>query len=174
MHCATCGFANPEGVKFCIGCGVPLQHRCPSCGVENLPQARFCGECGTPLARKSKGKRGKKEGAKRKTTSDPGLRTSDPRPISYTPKHLAQRILAEQAALEARGITEGERKTITALFADIKGSMDLIEDLDPEEAGRLVDPALKLMIDAVHRYEGYVAQSLGDGIFALFGAPVAH
>ena len=69
---------------------------------------------------------------------------------------------------------DGERKTVTALFADIKGSMELIEDLDPEEARRLVDPALKLMMDAVHRYEGYVAQSTGDGIFALFGAPVAH
>jgi len=68
-------------------------------------------------------------------------------------------------------MTEGERKTITALFADIKGSMDLIEDLDPEEARALIDPALQLMMEAVHRYEGYVAQSLGDGIFALFGAP---
>jgi class 3 adenylate cyclase/ABC-type phosphate/phosphonate transport system ATPase subunit len=95
-------------------------------------------------------------------------------PRAYTPKHLAERILAEQAALEARGGTEGERKTITALFADIKGSMELIEDLDPEEARRIVDPALQLMMDAVHRYEGYVAQSTGDGIFALFGAPIAH
>jgi len=68
-------------------------------------------------------------------------------------------------------MTEGERKTITALFADIKGSMDLIEDLDPEEARALIDPALQLMMEAVHRYEGYVAQSLGAGIFALFGAP---
>jgi class 3 adenylate cyclase/tetratricopeptide (TPR) repeat protein len=71
-------------------------------------------------------------------------------------------------------VPEGERKTVTTLFADIKGSMELIEDLDPEEARRLVDPALKLMMDAVHRYEGYVVQSTGDGIFALFGAPVAH
>jgi len=69
---------------------------------------------------------------------------------------------------------DGERKTVTALFADIKGSMELIEDLDPEEARTLVDPALKLMIDAVHHYGGYVAQSTGDGIFALFGAPAAH
>ena len=69
---------------------------------------------------------------------------------------------------------EGERKTVTVLFADIKGSMELIEDLDPEEAPAIVDPALKLMMEAVHRYEGYVAQSTGDGIFALFGAPVAH
>jgi class 3 adenylate cyclase len=70
--------------------------------------------------------------------------------------------------------TEGERKTVTALFADIKGSMDLMEDLDPEEARAVIDPALKLMMDAVHHYGGYVAQSTGDGIFALFGAPVAH
>ena len=79
-----------------------------------------------------------------------------------------------RVAAEAGDLPDGERKTVTALFADIKGSMELIEDLDPEEARRLVDPALKLMIDAVHRYEGYVAQSTGDGIFALFGAPVAH
>ncbi len=95
-------------------------------------------------------------------------------PSSYTPKHLAERILAERAAMEARGVPDGERKTITALFADIKGSTSLIENLDPEEARRIIDPALKLMMDAVHRYEGYVAQSMGDGIFALFGAPIAH
>jgi class 3 adenylate cyclase/predicted ATPase len=99
---------------------------------------------------------------------------SDPRPISYTPPHLAERIRAEQAALEARGAMDGERKTITALFADLKGSTALIEGLDPEDARAIIDPALQLMMDAVHRYEGYVAQALGDGIFALFGAPLAH
>ena len=95
-------------------------------------------------------------------------------PASYTPPHLAERIRAEQAALEARSASEGERKTITALFADLKGSTALIEGLDPEEARAIIDPALQLMMDAVHRYEGYVAQVLGDGIFALFGAPIAH
>jgi predicted ATPase/class 3 adenylate cyclase len=94
--------------------------------------------------------------------------------VSYTPKHLAERILAEREAMEARGIPDGERKTITALFADIKDSTALIEELDPEEARIIVDPTLQLMMDAVHRYEGYVAQSMGDGIFALFGAPIAH
>jgi len=83
------------------------------------------------------------------------------------------RIVSEQTVADSAAI-DGERKTVTALFADIKGSMDLIEDLDPEEARRLVDPALKLMMDAVHHYGGYVAQSTGDGIFALFGAPLAH
>jgi class 3 adenylate cyclase len=87
---------------------------------------------------------------------------------------LAERIRAEQAVLEARSPTDGERKTITALFADLKGSTALIEGLDPEEARAIIDPALQLMMDAVHRYEGYVAQALGDGIFALFGAPLAH
>jgi class 3 adenylate cyclase len=95
-------------------------------------------------------------------------------PSSYTPAHLAERIRAEQAALEARASSEGERKTITALFADLKGSTVLIEGLDPEEARAIIDPALQVMMDAVHRYDGYVAQALGDGIFALFGAPLAH
>jgi class 3 adenylate cyclase len=81
------------------------------------------------------------------------------------------RVNTDLPALDA---PDGERKTVTALFADIKGSMELMEDLDPEEARAIVDPALKLMIDAVHHYGGYIVQSTGDGIFALFGAPVAH
>src|SRR4029434_4121393 len=95
-------------------------------------------------------------------------------PAIYTPKHLAERMRAEQTALEARGATDGERKTITALFADIQDSTALIEDLDPEAARSIIDPALQLMMDAVHRYEGFVVQPTGDGIFALFGAPLAH
>jgi class 3 adenylate cyclase len=90
-----------------------------------------------------------------------------PPPSAYTPAHLAERIRAVT-------ITDGERKTITALFADLKGSTALIEGLDPEEAQRIIDPALQLMMDAVHQYGGFVAQPLGDGIFALFGAPLAH
>ena len=112
------------------------------------------------------------DGAATPKPSNPTIQSQPP--VSYTPSHLAERIRAEQAALEARGTSEGERKTITALFADLKGSTALIEGLDPEEARRLLDPALQLMMDAVHRYEGYVAQALGDGIFALFGAPISH
>src|SRR5262245_60888115 len=109
------------------------------------------------------------------TVASSQLSVASPQPpVNYTPPHLAKQIRAEQAMLEARGAPEGERKTITALFADIKGSMELIEDLDPEEARALIDPALQLMMDAVHRYEGFVVQSTGDGIFALFGAPIAH
>src|SRR5262249_26522473 len=84
-----------------------------------------------------------------------GPLTASPGPIAYTPRHLAERIRPEQIALEARSAPDGERKTITALFTDIKGSMDLLEDLDPEEARGIVDPALTLMMQAVHRYEGY-------------------
>jgi hypothetical protein len=112
------------------------------------------------------------EGEATSTSSSTPLHSQPP--ASYTPPHLAERILAEQAAMEARGATDGERKTITALFADLKGSTALIEGLDPEEARAIIDPALQLMMDAVHRYDGYVAQALGDGIFALFGAPIAH
>jgi class 3 adenylate cyclase len=83
-------------------------------------------------------------------------------------------VASEAARDEPQNIPEGERKTVTALFADIKGSTELMEDLDPEEARSIIDPALKLMIDAVRRYDGYIVQSTGDGIFALFGAPVAH
>ena len=109
-------------------------------------------------------------------SQDAEPRTPNPElsPVNYTPPHLAERIRAEQAALEARSGTDGERKTITALFADLKGSTALIEGLDPEEARAIIDPALQLMMDAVHQYDGYVAQALGDGIFALFGAPLAH
>ncbi len=174
MRCPSCNFENPAGMKFCGQCGTQFSNRCPQCGFENPPGFQFCGECGTLLTRRPRGKREKGEKGKRKTTADSGLRTSDSRPISYTPRHLAERILAEREALEARGAPDGERKTITALFADLKGSTALIEDLDPEDARRIIDPALQIMMNAVHRYEGYVAQSLGDGIFALFGAPIAH
>jgi class 3 adenylate cyclase/predicted ATPase len=112
-----------------------------------------------------KGETESKDEREKGRTSDTATPTQPP--VSYTPSHLADRI-------RAATITDGERKTITALFADLKGSTALIEGLDPKEARAILDPALQLMMDAVHRYEGYVAQALGDGIFALFGAPIAH
>src|SRR5436309_4865193 len=166
MRCPQCQHQNREGAKFCDECATPLPLRCPACGTENRPSAKFCNECATPLTQQS-GVWGPK------SEVQPPIPHPQP-PVTYTPKHLAERIRAEQAALDARGVTDGERKTITALFADLKGSTALIEGLDPEEARAIIDPALHLMMDAVHRYEGYVAQALGDGIFALFGAPIAH
>ena len=98
----------------------------------------------------------------------PARRRASPRPETYTPKHLAEKILTSKAALE------GERKQVTVLFADLKGSMELLADRDPEEARKLLDPVLERMMEAVHRYEGTVNQVMGDGIMALFGAPLAH
>jgi class 3 adenylate cyclase len=147
MHCAKCGFENPDGAKFCIECASPFARRCGSCGTENPPGAKFCLECSKPLDLPPADSSGSKE------SSTSFVRVSN---------------VAGGAPLD------GERKTVTALFADIKGSTELMEDLDPEEARAIIDPALSLMIDAAHRYDGYVVQSTGDGIFALFGAPLAH
>src|SRR5713101_7640834 len=168
MQCPSCGQDNPEGMKFCGECGAPFKTRCSQCGFENLPRFKFCGECGSPLALRPSASQSSASGLRPPDSPNPQP------PVSYTPRHLAEQILAERAAMEARGSTDGERKTVTVLFADIKGSTALIEDLDPEDARLIIDPALKLMMEAVHRYEGYVAQSMGDGILALFGAPIAH
>lgn len=175
MQCPSCGFENPEGMNFCGKCASPFTPRCPQCGFENPPGFAFCGKCATALTGNTKKQKAKgpSRGRKRESQGQPLAARLQP-PVSYTPRHLAERIRAEQGALAARGVTDGERKTITALFADLKGSTALIEGLDPEEARAIIDPALQLMMDAVHRYEGYVAQALGDGIFALFGAPIAH
>jgi predicted ATPase/class 3 adenylate cyclase len=172
MMCPTCRDDNRDGAKFCNNCGVPLPLRCPGCGTENRPGAKFCSDCGTALTMADAAGRGQPRA--RGGFAAPEAESWRDAPIAFTPRHLAERILAEQRAMEARGTPDGERKTITALLADIKGSLDLLEDLDPEDARHLIDPALTLMMAAVHRYEGYVAQSLGDGIFALFGAPIAH
>ncbi|MGH7925505.1 MAG: adenylate/guanylate cyclase domain-containing protein, partial [Candidatus Binatus sp.] len=142
---AKCGTENPAGKKFCGDCGTPLANLCPKCGADNPAGKRFCGECGTAL--------GTPSGSESRKSGHPAIRLTE---------------------TSVRDNIEGERKTVTALFADIKGSTELEQDLDPEEARAIVDPALKLMIDAVRRYDGYVVQSTGDGIFAIFGAPVAH
>jgi len=161
MRCAKCGFENLAPRDFCEECGNKLVRVCPRCGSESGPTAKFCGSCGGALGASS-------------VPSISAAMPAVPAPVLYTPPHLAERILAEQAAMEGRGQAAGERKTITALFADIAGSTALIQDLDPEEARSLIDPVVALMMEAVHHYEGYVAKALGDGILALFGAPIAH
>ncbi|WP_042885361.1 adenylate/guanylate cyclase domain-containing protein [Cupriavidus necator] len=163
MRCTKCGFENPAEGRFCEECGQRLSQVCLQCGHESSPTAKFCGACGVPLTELA-------ATPVPATASMPAV----PAPVLYTPPHLAERILAEQAAMEARGQAAGERKTITALFADMAGSTALIQDLDPEEARGLIDPVIALMMEAVHHYEGYVSKSLGDGILALFGAPIAH
>jgi class 3 adenylate cyclase len=144
MHCTKCDADNRDTAKFCDKCGARLSPKCPFCSAENRPDARFCDSCGAALGAAA---------ALVKQPDTPAVRVT------------------ETVAPEK---PEGERKTVTALFADIKGSTELMADLDPEEARAIVDPALRLMIEAVHRYGGYIVQSTGDGIFALFGAPIAH
>ena len=148
MRCPSCNHDNPGDASFCEECGAKLELICPACKASVSPGARFCKKCGTAI--------GPTKAAASTTVSSPKSQIL---------------VAADGAASEA---IDGERKTVTALFADIKGSTELMEDLDPEEARAIIDPALKLMIEAVRRYDGYVVQSTGDGIFALFGAPVAH
>ena len=148
MRCPRCEAENPTGMKFCGQCAAPLAAVCPFCGASNPPGHKFCGQCAGSLGIPQES------------------RFSAPK--SYTPKHLADKILTSKAALE------GERKQVTVLFADLKGSMELLADRDPEEARKLLDPVLERMMEAVHRYEGTVNQVMGDGIMALFGAPLAH
>jgi class 3 adenylate cyclase/tetratricopeptide (TPR) repeat protein len=152
MRCPQCGHENPPGARFCNACGTALASVCPACGQSNAPGSRFCSACGQALG-------------PREPVPHPARFDS---PGGYTPPHLAQRILATRHTLE------GERKVVTVLFADTKGSMELLADRDPEDARRLLEAVLERMIDAVHRYEGTVNQVLGDGIMALFGAPLAH
>src|SRR5215813_11989722 len=150
MLCPQCRFDNRANVSFCEECGARLDVACPSCGAAVPPGRKFCGTCGKPLT----------------AQAEPAPRFASPE--SYTPKHLAERILTSKAALE------GERKQVTVLFADLKGSMELLADRDPERARKILDPVLELMMEAVHHYEGTVNQVMGDGIMALFGAPLAH
>jgi class 3 adenylate cyclase/tetratricopeptide (TPR) repeat protein len=154
MTCPRCQKENPGDAVFCQECGTRLETGCPSCGTANQLGAKFCKKCGQRLS------------GPQAEPAMPGPRLGPP--ASYTPKHLAERILTSRAALE------GERKQVTVLFADVKGSMELLADRDPEEARKLLDPVLERMMEAVHRYEGTVNQVMGDGIMALFGAPVAH
>jgi class 3 adenylate cyclase/tetratricopeptide (TPR) repeat protein len=150
MQCPTCGHENREAAKFCVRCGRGLSVSCASCGAPLPGGATFCDECGTPVKQRA------------------GATPPDRTPRDYTPKHLAEKILTSKSALE------GERKQVTVLFADVKGSLDLAEQVDPEEWHRILNRFFEILSDGVHRFEGTVNQYTGDGIMALFGAPIAH
>jgi class 3 adenylate cyclase/predicted ATPase len=150
MKCTRCQHENPPQAKFCLECGNALALNCAACGTELPAGAKFCLECGQSVS------------------AQPAMAARFGSPGAYTPKHLAEKILTSKSAVE------GERKQVTVLFADMKGSMELLADRDPEEARKLLDPILEHMMEAVHRYEGTVNQVMGDGIMALFGAPLAH
>src|SRR5919106_6869998 len=148
MKCTRCQHENPPQAKFCLECGARLTLTCSRCGTELPPEAKFCLECGEPLR--------------------PGAIPPQLSPGNYTPKHLAEKILSSKNALE------GERKQVSVLFVDVSGFTSLSERLDPEDVHGLMKRAFDLMLSEVHRYEGTVNQFLGDGIMALFGAPIAH
>src|SRR5262245_35284163 len=145
MSCPRCQKPNPPDARFCMTCGTQLRTACRACGTELPPAARFCFSCGKPA----------------------GAHSRFGAPDTYIPKHLAERIITSRASLE------GERRQVTVLFADLKSSMELLANRDPEESQKILDPVLELMMEAVHRYDGTVNQVMGDGIMALFGAPVA-
>ena len=147
MRCSNCKADNPDGLKFCNECGAALKRTCAKCRFENSAAAKFCGQCAAKL----------EDGL-----SQLGATTDD---------HAAAQI--DKSSIADQTI-DGERKMVTALFADIKGSTELMADLDPEEARAIIDPALRIMVRAVRSYEGYVVHSTGDGIYAVFGAPIAY
>jgi class 3 adenylate cyclase/tetratricopeptide (TPR) repeat protein len=151
MQCPQCGIENPAGAKFCRGCGVRLDAVCPACKHPNLPGSRYCNECGHQLI-----------------ADAPAPPATPASRVEYTPKHLADKILKARSALE------GERRQVTVLFADLAGFSALAEGRDPEEVHTLVDRCFALIASAVHRFEGTINQYTGDGVMALFGAPIAH
>ena len=150
MPCPRCRHESSPSSRFCTECGARLTPGCATCGAELAEEARFCGACGSSVEARRAGQ------------------TRFASPEAYTPRHLAEKILT------SRHTIAGERKQVTVLFADLKGSMELLADRDPEETRKLLDPVLERMMDAVHQFEGTVNQIMGDGIMALFGAPVAH
>jgi class 3 adenylate cyclase/tetratricopeptide (TPR) repeat protein len=151
MTCPSCGAPWRAGTKFCEECGARLDATCPACGAAVTPGKKFCGACGARL-----------------TAPAPGGDGRFAAPSGYTPRHLAEQILKDRSALQ------GERKQVTVLFADVSGFTSISERLDPEEVHGLMNRAFERMLAAIHRYEGTVNQFLGDGLMALFGAPVAH
>jgi len=151
MKCPKCQFENREGAKFCIKCGEKFDVKCPNCGIFLPPAALFCDECGYDL---------------RETKE--ALHIDYDRPQSYTPKHLADKILTTRSSIE------GERKLVTVFFADVANYTSVSEKLDPEEVHQIMDGAFKILMDEIHKYEGTINQFTGDGVMALFGAPVSH
>jgi class 3 adenylate cyclase len=151
MKCPKCHFENLEEMQFCVKCGNKLEINCPGCGFGNSPTFQYCGKCGHDL---------------RKPAETTPIDYSEPQ--SYTPKFLADKILTTRSSIE------GERKFITVLFADVADYTSIAEKLDPEEIHQMMDGCFKILMDEIHKYEGTINQFTGDGVMALFGAPVAH
>ena len=162
MECPQCRHANPPGTKFCGECGTRLQSLCPACQAPNPPSNKFCSECGRPLAGAAPAS------APTAVTAPVATPARFASPEAYTPRHLAEKILTSKGAIE------GERKIVTVMFSDVSGFTAMSEKIDPEDVHAIMDRAFEVILEAVHRYEGTVNQFLGDGVMALFGAPIAH
>ena len=154
MECPTCRTENPSHKKFCRECGGKLLLPCPECGSKNLPGDKFCGECGQPFSAPPETSQPKPPSKKRTVPSQP-------------PQELTEKILAQ------KGRIEGERRQVTVMFCDLEGSTALTEKLGDEKAFALSDEIFGILTQQVHKYEGTVQEFRGDGIMALFGAPVA-
>ncbi len=166
MQCPRCQDENPAAAKFCGECGTRLSAAWPACGHGNPPGQNFCWECGAALAVSATS-----VGFAPSSTvpaAPPSSPFRDAAPVTYTPKHLAEKILTSKSAVE------GERKGVTVMFTDVSGFTAMSERLDPEEVHAIMDRAFEVILAAVHRYEGTINQFLGDGVMALFGAPIAH
>ena len=161
MICPACRHDNPDRAKFCLECGHRFAAACPQCGTELPPGAKFCLECGHRLV--------PAEAAPAKGPAAPSVPADfQAKVASYTPRHLAEKILTSRSALE------GERRQVTVLFTDVAGFTPMAEKLDPEDVHRIMDRCFELITAEVHRFEGTVNQYTGDGVMALFGAPIAH
>ena len=161
MICPACRHDNPERAKFCLECGQRFAAVCPACGTELPPAAKFCLECGHRLGAVETAP------AASPTVPPPGP-DFQARLASYTPRHLAEKILTSRSALE------GERRQVTVLFSDVAGFTPLAEKLDPEDVHRIMDRCFEIITAEVHRFEGTINQYTGDGVMVLFGAPIAH
>jgi class 3 adenylate cyclase len=161
MQCPGCHHETREQALFCQQCGAKLEKVCPHCGKALPLEARFCDHCGEPLQTSAPeaGAPSLLEGRAEAFAS---------KISSYTPKHLVEKVL------KARNAIEGERKQVTVLFADVSGFTGISEVLDPEEVHRLMDGCFEILMNEIHRFEGTINQFTGDGVMALFGAPIAH
>src|SRR4029453_3572809 len=163
MRCASCGFANPEGMRFCEACGIELGQVCPSCGQEVTPSANFCGKCGTRLARPVA------KGQKSKTTS-----TRTRRVARNTTQEIARSWEISTPRRAARERAKAERRQLTVQFIDLVGSTTLSQQLDPEDYHARVVAYQAVCHQIIQRYDGHIAQYLGDGVLVYFGYPTAH
>ena len=156
MECPKCQTENPDGKKFCRECGAKLALSCPQCAAEILPGDKFCGECGLNLATPS-------EPPPKELSFDEKI----DRIQRYLPKGLTEKILSQRDRIE------GERKQVTVMFCDMEEYSQLSERLGPEEAYGMMDQVYEILIHKVHDFDGTVNEMTGDGIMAIFGAPIA-